>query len=102
LLATVAGTLALLGFDIAAACGYSHHSGMALEVFTGTDRFARLVGAADRARASSMLLDALRGTLSVDDALTERSRRYRPSAAGPSTREVRVLVDEEASAFATV
>ena len=49
LLATVAASLSLVGFDIESAIGYTHHDGMALEVFTGTDRFDRLVDA-DRAR----------------------------------------------------
>ena len=50
LLATVAASLSLVGFDIESAIGYTHHDGMALEVFTGTDRFDRLVDAAGRAR----------------------------------------------------
>ena len=42
LFATVAASLSLVGFDIESAIGYTHHDGMALEVFTGTDRFDRL------------------------------------------------------------
>ena len=102
LLATVAGTLALLGFDISAASGYSHRNGMAIEVFSGTDRFDRVVTDADRARAREMLASALAGTLALDEQLAERTRRYRSTASAPDESEVRVLVDLEASAFATV
>ena len=41
LLATAAGALALVGFDIDTAAAYGHADGLALEVFTGRDRFER-------------------------------------------------------------
>jgi len=102
LLATVAGTLALLGFDISAASGYSHRGGMAIEVFSGTDRFGRFESDADRTRAYDMLAAALAGTLALDEQLAERTRRYRSTISAPIESDVRVLVDLEASAFATV
>jgi [protein-PII] uridylyltransferase len=102
MLATVAKTLAVLGFDIASASGYSHHEGIAIEVFTGTDRFGRLEGADARQRATAMLADALAGSLDLDQKLADRARRYRAPAGAGSERDVRVLVDLEASGFATV
>lgn len=102
LLAIVAGTLALAGFDIASATGYTHRDGIALEVYTGVDRFGRLGGEAARAAFLVDLEAALRGDLALDDALRDRSRRYRPRGGGGGDRDVRVVLDKEASAFATV
>jgi len=104
LLALVAGTLALVGFDIASATGYTHHDGMALEVYTGVDRFGRLASEAARAEFLTSLEAARRGELDLDDALRDRSRRYRTRARGPglTDRDVQVVLDTEASAFATV
>ena len=102
LLATVAGTLALLGFDIAAASAYSHRGGMAIEVFSGTDRFGRFESDADRARAYDMLAAALAGTLALDEQLAERARRYRSASNADAERSVEVRVDLDASGFATV
>jgi len=102
LLALVAGTLALAGFDIAAATGYTHHDGLALEVYTGVDRFGRLAGDAARAEFLVSLEAALRGELALDDALRDRSRRYRPRGPIPVDRDVQVVLDTDASAFATV
>ena len=51
LLATVAAALALVAFDIDTAAAYSSSDGMALEVFTGRDRFERLESSDDRAQA---------------------------------------------------
>jgi [protein-PII] uridylyltransferase len=102
LLATVAATLALAGFDITAAAGYTHRDGMALEVFTGVDRFGRLASPDARAAMIANLDAALRGELQVEGPLRERTRRYRPARAAPIDRDVRVVVDSEASAFATI
>jgi [protein-PII] uridylyltransferase len=102
LLALVAGTLALAGFDIASAAGYTHRDGLALEVYTGVDRFGRLADEAARAEFRASLEAALRGELALDDALRDRSRRYRPRGPGATDREVQVVLDTEASAFATV
>jgi [protein-PII] uridylyltransferase len=102
LLATVAASLSLVGFDIGAAAGYTHHDGMALEVFVGTDRFGRLDEQADRDAFTSTLRSALSGELPLDEQLRDRTRRYRPSSATPTARDVRITVDNEASAFATV
>ena len=102
LLATVAGSLSLVGFDIEAASGYTHHDNMALEVFAGRDRYDRLRDAAGRERFAATLAGALTGELALQDRLRERTRRYRPSGLRPTARDVRVDVDNEASAFATV
>ena len=102
LLTVVAGTLALFGFDIGGAVGYSHHAGMALEVFTGVDRFSRLTTPSDRDAVQGELSRALAGELDLDARLRERTRRYRPKTASRTQRDVQVLVDNEASSFATV
>ncbi len=102
LLAKVAGTLALLGFDISAASGYSHRDGMAIEVFSGIDRFGRLESDADRARALDTLTGALDGTLALEEQLAARTERYRSGKPAPEDADVQVLVDLEASSFATV
>ena len=83
LLATVAAALALVGFDIDAAAAYSHPDGMALELFTGRDRFGRLESPDDRAEATTTITGALDGAFSLDDELRARTHRYRPrDAAG--------------------
>jgi len=102
LLSVVAGALALFGFDIGAAVGYSHHDGMALEVFTGVDRFSRLTTESDREAVKGELARALAGELDLAERLRERTRRYRPRSASRTQRDVQVLVDNEASSFATV
>jgi [protein-PII] uridylyltransferase len=102
LLATVAGTLALVGLDISAASCYTHRIGMAIEVFSGVDRFGRLEAESDRARVRGMLVDALAGELPLEERLAARTRRYRTSRAAGGARSVSVFVDVEASTFATV
>jgi [protein-PII] uridylyltransferase len=102
LLATVAGTLALVGLDISAASCYSHRIGVAIEVFSGVDRFGRLKAESDRALVRGMLVDALTGDLPLDERLAARTRRYRTNRAAGGARDVRVFVDLESSTFATV
>jgi [protein-PII] uridylyltransferase len=102
LLATAAGALALLGVDIVSAAGYSHPDGIAIEIFTGVDPYGRLVTGEDRARGAQLLRDAIDGTLPLADRLEERTRRYRPRVSAPGARDVEVVVDLDASAFATV
>jgi [protein-PII] uridylyltransferase len=75
---------------------------MAIEVFTGTDRFGRLESEADRARALETLTGALDGTLALDEQLAARTERYRTGRPAPADADVQVLVDLEASSFATV
>ncbi|MGH9033351.1 MAG: ACT domain-containing protein, partial [Acidimicrobiia bacterium] len=101
LLAVVAGVLALSGFDIQAAAGYSHRDGAALEVFTGVDRFGRLTEPAGRDDVAVTLDDALRGELALEERVRERARRYRKRATAAGIG-VDVLVDVEASDRATV
>jgi [protein-PII] uridylyltransferase len=102
LLATAAGALALVGLDIDTAAAYGHPTGLALEVFTGRDRFDRLLTGDGRARASATVTDALTGAVTVDEQLRERTRRYRRPAAAGVDRGERVLVDTDATASATV
>jgi [protein-PII] uridylyltransferase len=102
LLATAAGALALVGFDIDTATAYSHSSGVALEVFTGRDHFDRLETPEGRIAATETVTEALAGRVALDQQLRDRARRYRPAAAAGVDRAVRVLVDTDASASATV
>jgi [protein-PII] uridylyltransferase len=98
LLATVAGALALHGFDVREARVYGAPADMALEVYRGVDRFGRLDDAG-RAAVESDLAAALAGTLALRDRLADRFQRYRPEP-GPSS--VRVAFDLGASTAATV
>lgn len=101
LLATVAGVLTLVGFDIQSASGYGDpDTGMALEVYRGVDRFGRLDDAGRRDFVT-MLRSALDGALPLRTRLSERIRRYR-SPVLPTDRSVDVRVDVDASASATV
>jgi [protein-PII] uridylyltransferase len=101
LLATVAGALALVGVDIESAVAFGHPSGLALEVFGVRDHFERLATPEGRSDAATKIAETLRGELPLEEQLTERSRRYRPTS--PHTdRGVRVLVDTDASESATV
>ena len=102
LLATAAGALALVGFDIDAAAAFSHSDGMALEVFTGSDHFGRLASDDERAGAAVTIGASLDGDVDLDEKLRARTRRYRRAGGVTSDRDVRVLVDTEASARATV
>ncbi len=102
LLAIVAGALALSGFDIRDAAGHSHRGGMAIEVFSGVDRFGRLGEEAGRAGVVATLEQALDGRLALDELLRERANRYRRAASPPGSEGVRVNIDLEASDFATV
>lgn len=100
LLAAVATCLALTGVDIRAAWACTNRSGLALEVFTGVDRFERVGSPEGAAAATRLVLDALDGRVDLDGRLAERVRRYRRPAGRPGPLEVRV--DEDASASATV
>ena len=93
--------MALVGFDIDAAAAHSHPDGTALEIFTGHDRFGRLATPDDRSAATATIMAALDGELALDEQLRARSERYR-RAVDPRERDVRVLVDTDASDHATV
>jgi [protein-PII] uridylyltransferase len=101
LLASVAGVLTLVGFDIQGASAYGDpDTGMALEVYRGIDRFGRLDEAGQRDFVT-MLRSALDGALPLRTRLSERIARYR-SATPPTDRSLEVRVDVDASASATV
>jgi len=100
LLATVAGVLALHGFDIRAAAAYAAPHGMALEVFRGDDPFGRLDDAGRRAVEVDAAA-ALAGELPLRERLTERLQRY-PSPWEAGAEGLRVSFDLEASSAATV
>jgi [protein-PII] uridylyltransferase len=102
LLATAAGALALVGFDIDTATAHVHSSGLALEVFTGRDRFDRLSTPEGRSSATATVVGAVAGEIALDEQLRDRARRYRPTTVVRTDRDVRVLVDTDASASATV
>jgi [protein-PII] uridylyltransferase len=99
LFARVAGALALHGLDVRSAAVGSER-GMAVEVFDVQPAF----GEPDWARVSDDVSRAVAGRLAIDARLAERARAYgarRPSAAGGPAAP-RVLVDNDASATATV
>lgn len=97
LLASVAGVLALFGFDIRDAAGYID-DGMALEVFDGADRYGRLAEPEGRDAVATALGAALRGELPLREQLRARIRRYRI----PDPGDVAIVVDQDASPSATV
>ena len=98
LLATVAGALAVAGFDVEAASAYGDLvTGMALELYQGTDRFGRL-DADGQAQFTERLAAALTGDDSWRARLAQRINRYRD----PSFRGVSVEFDLDASQSATV
>ena len=100
LLATVAGVLALHGFDVRGAALYGAPDGMALEVYWGVDEFGRL-DAAGRDAVERDVEAALAGRLSLEDRLGERFARYRRPH-GSHDASVRISFDLEASTSATV
>ncbi len=101
LLATVAGSLAVAGFDIRSAAAFTGESGRALEVFTGVDTFGRFDDPSRRESAERSLVHAIEGA-GFDAALRERALRYRRRAVVPGARDVRIVVDNDASERATV
>jgi [protein-PII] uridylyltransferase len=100
LLATVAGVLALHGFDIRAAAAYAVPDGMALEVFRGDDAFGRLDDAGRRGVEADTAA-ALAGELPLSERLAERRARY-PSSREAGAEGLSVSFDLEASSAATV
>ena len=98
LLATVAGVLALHGFDIRGARVYGADDDMALEVYRGVDTFERLDEAGRRTVATDVAA-ALAGSLPLRERLAERFHRYRRAHV---PRDVSVVFDLEASSSATV
>ncbi len=96
LLASVAGVLALFGFDVREAVAYGV-GGMALEVFRGADRFGRLQESDGRRELEATLDAALRGDFPVTARLHERIRRYRTPPG-----DVSIVFDLDASDTATV
>jgi [protein-PII] uridylyltransferase len=101
LMAAVAGTLALHGLDVRSAVAGSDEAGMAVEVLEVEPTLGR---APDWGRVEQDLDAVLGGRLALDARLAERARTYRrtqpPAAGGPAP--VTVLIDNEASAAATV
>jgi [protein-PII] uridylyltransferase len=102
LFAKVAGVLALHGLDVRTASAGQSTDGRAVETFEVVPPTAGSMP--DWSRIAEDLDAVLDGRLSLPDRLIKRSRdyarRYRLTAAGPSSP--RVLVDNEASARATV
>jgi [protein-PII] uridylyltransferase len=102
LLATVAGVLTLSGVTVLSATTWSDEdSAMALLRFEAAPAFDSLP---DWAKVKDQLAAALEGRLAVDQLLSEREANYarfrRPTTA--HAPEVRVIIDNEASAAATV
>src|SRR5262249_35547309 len=78
------------------------YGGLALEVFTGRDRFDRLADTEGRDSATDLLTGAFAGTFPLDEQLRDRARRYRAGPAPGIDRDVRVIVDTDAARAATV
>jgi [protein-PII] uridylyltransferase len=102
LLAHVAGSLALVGFDIRDAAAYTQSDGRALEIYRGFDRFGRLADAVARDDASDMIRRSVMGEVQLDDELRQRVARYRAARRGGRRDEVVVTIDLEGSDFATI
>ncbi|MEY4007307.1 MAG: hypothetical protein RLZZ467_327, partial [Gemmatimonadota bacterium] len=100
LLGAVSAALALAGLDVWSVGAATHGSGVALEVFTGVDRFGRLGDAAGRAEATRAIERACDGDPDLGARLGARAAAYRrgPTRPGP----VSVGIDVLASATATV
>ena len=99
LLGGVAAALALAGLDISSVNAATHSSGMALEVFTGVDRFGRLSSQIERSRATSHIEEACAGE-DFSDRLAARAAAYRsPTAKRGATS---VTIDPTASTTASV
>jgi [protein-PII] uridylyltransferase len=101
LMSAVAGTLALHGLDVRSAIAGSDGAGMAVEVLEVDPAFGR---SPDWTRLEQDIDAVLAGRLPIDARLAERARTYararRPAAGGPAP--ITVLIDNEASAVATV
>ena len=99
LLGGVAAALALAGLDISSVNAATHSSGMALELFTGVDRFGRLSSQIERSRATSHIEEACAGE-DFSDRLAARAAAYRsPTAKRGATS---VTIDPTASTTASV
>jgi [protein-PII] uridylyltransferase len=75
---------------------------MAIERFTGRHRFGRLETDDECAEAAAAIAAAVSGDVALDDQLRARAKRYRAPTVHPDQRDVRVVVDTDASADATV
>lgn len=100
LLGAVSAALALSGLDVWSVGAATHGSGMALEVFTGFDRFGRLGDEHGREEATHAVERACDGDPDLGERLAARAAAYRrgPTRRGP----VSVGIDVLASATATV
>jgi len=99
LLGAVSAALALAGLDVWSVGAATHASGVALEVFTGVDRFGRLGDERGRAEATAAIERACAGDPDLADRLAARAAAYRRGAGrGPVTVQIDVL----GSASATV
>jgi [protein-PII] uridylyltransferase len=99
LLGGVAASLALAGLDISSVNAATHASGIALEIFTGADRFGRLASDHERSIAAEQIGAACRGE-DFSNRLIERAAAYRSPTARRSATSV--TLDSNASATATV
>ena len=98
LLASVTGVLCLHGLDLRSA-DVAGEEGVALEVFVVEPAHGRWP---DWAVVSSDLDDVLSGRLELDDRLAKRAADYGRRGVGPGPVEVKVTLDNGASAGSTV
>jgi [protein-PII] uridylyltransferase len=99
LLGGVAAALALAGLDISSVNAATHSSGMALEVFTGVDRFGRLSSQSERSKATGHIEEACAGA-DFSDRLAARAAAYRSPTANRGATSV--TIDPTASTTASV
>jgi [protein-PII] uridylyltransferase len=99
LLARIAGSLALGGFNILSAQAFTTEDGVAVDLFVVEPAFRGEVEEDRWRRVRHSLRRALEGRISLEYRVREKRRHYPPPAAGVDT-EVRVLND--ASDFSTV
>jgi [protein-PII] uridylyltransferase len=100
LFADVTGVLALNGLSVLAADVWTSPDGVAVESFRTESGFGR---APDRERLEADLEAAIEGRLPIESRLAERVRTYAQRHRAQTRRAApRVLVDNEASARATV
>ncbi len=101
LLANVAGTLALHGFEVLRATVVEDTSGMVVDVFEVHNQFGR---EPNQEKLFADLTQVLQGSLDLESRLANRSANYashrRALSAKPA--EPKVLVDNDASASATI
>jgi len=93
LLATLAGVMALAGFDILAVEAIGTNSGIALDTFTVRSATLAPISTANWSRLERLMDAALRDRLAIGVRLSERRQHYRASSTGID--RVQVLANDD-------